>query len=251
MGKKINPHDILLESIRLTVDNIQFAAPILLFSLMMSIAPIAYRTVAGNTDSETFGTAIALAMIIINSVLYFGLACIAIETARGRVATWDMFRMPAEVYIQVAAVGIVCGIAIVAGFLFFIIPGVILALMWSQVYCLIIDRKAQWFESVSLSKQLTEGNKMSLLELFFRIFVISLPVVILGILIMKLSLPDVSNLPKDAVPEMIHTPLTDTLNIIYSILGALLQVFNTFVSGNTYQKLLAGHESTDSQALTA
>jgi len=256
MSNKINPREIMIEGILHARDNIQFAAPIMLISLIMCIVPIAYRIMTGDTLSDTFGTAIALVMIIINSMLYFGLARIAIETARGHVARWDMFVIPGSVYVQIAVVGIACGMTIGAGILFFIVPGIVLALMWSQVYCLLIDQRAQWFQSVSLSQQLTEGKKMQLLELFFRIFVISLPLVILGLFIMKLSYPDISNIPKDAVPEPVYTPLIDTLNILYTILGVLLQVFNTFVSGVTYKKLLDGHKQADpkpqtEQSLTA
>lgn len=251
MANKINPRAILFEGLRLTTDNIQFAAPIMLVSLIMTLLPITYHAITGSNLPDNPGSDITIVMIIINAMLHFGLARIAIETARGNSVSWDLFIMPASVYVQVGVVVLACGMMVSAGILFFVIPGIFLALMWSQVYYLLVDRKAQWFQALPMSQKLTEGNKILLFELFCRLFVISMPLFILALVIVKLSSPDISNLPKDVVPEVIHTPLVDTLNILYAIVGTLIQVFNTFVGGITYQKLLGENKQTDIHALTA
>jgi len=48
------------------------------------------------------------------------------------------------------------------GTLLFIVPGIIVATMFSQFAYLIIDRGMAVFDSLSLSRVLTNGNKMTL-----------------------------------------------------------------------------------------
>lgn len=48
------------------------------------------------------------------------------------------------------------------GMMFCYVPGIIFALMFSQCFYLIVDRQAGVVESLSLSKDITDGNKMTL-----------------------------------------------------------------------------------------
>ena len=54
------------------------------------------------------------------------------------------------------------GVACLIGFALFIVPGVIIALMFSQFLNIIIDRRAGIIESLKLSMQATRGNKLTL-----------------------------------------------------------------------------------------
>jgi len=52
------------------------------------------------------------------------------------------------------------------GTLLCIVPGVILALMFSQYYFLIVDRNVGILESLSISRELMQGNKLTLLAIW-------------------------------------------------------------------------------------
>ncbi|PIR47624.1 hypothetical protein COV06_02310 [Candidatus Uhrbacteria bacterium CG10_big_fil_rev_8_21_14_0_10_50_16] len=71
------------------------------------------------------------------------------------------------------AVGLVSGIAVAAGTIFFIIPGIVLYLMFfSAQYLAVIDKKGVG-DSLSLSIAMSKGRKW---ELFIKLFVSSLVV---------------------------------------------------------------------------
>ena len=52
------------------------------------------------------------------------------------------------------------------GMFLLVVPGIILALMFSQFHFLIIDRRVGVIDSLSLSNQITKGNKLTLLLIY-------------------------------------------------------------------------------------
>ncbi|NUQ65027.1 MAG: hypothetical protein HUU20_21390 [Pirellulales bacterium] len=78
-------------------------------------------------------------------------------------------------------------LAVLAGVILLIVPGVIFALMFSQFLFLIIDRNTGVIESLELSKQVTSGNKLTLFALGFVIMGLGIVAVLpcgLGLLIL-------------------------------------------------------------------
>ncbi len=67
---------------------------------------------------------------------------------------------------EVAVVSIVLVLPIAAATLFLIIPGIWLALRWSQTMLLILDDRARWFESAEASADLVHGHTLELLGLW-------------------------------------------------------------------------------------
>jgi len=64
------------------------------------------------------------------------------------------------------------------GLVLLIIPGIILALMLSQFLCLIVDRNVGIIESLQLSAQITQGNKLTL----FVLWIVSVGLILAGVL---------------------------------------------------------------------
>ena len=81
---------------------------------------------------------------------------------RGFVAA-PIYWAPATTTFQIAFVTLGLTIPILAFALFLIVPGVWLALRWSQAALLILDEKADWFESAEMSADLTAGRKLDIL----------------------------------------------------------------------------------------
>jgi len=71
---------------------------------------------------------------------------------------------------------ILVGLAVIAGMIAFIVPGIILALMFSQVMYLIVDKNAGVMDSLSGSSHITRGNKGTL----FLMAILSFGIMLLG-----------------------------------------------------------------------
>ncbi len=67
---------------------------------------------------------------------------------------------------------------VVMGLVLLIVPGVVLWLMFSQFLFLIVDRNAGVFDSLAMSRELTRGNKMTLLVVFLAAVLVGIAVVI-------------------------------------------------------------------------
>ncbi len=78
---------------------------------------------------------------------------------------------------------IVVGILVGIGLIFFIIPGVILALMWAvSMPSLVVEGKGV-FDSMSRSSELTKHNRMRILGIVVVVILIYVAIVILGALL--------------------------------------------------------------------
>jgi hypothetical protein len=71
------------------------------------------------------------------------------------------------------------GIGVAAGFIFFVIPGYVIALAWTLAPLLVVDKAKNPIEAIFLSNQLTYGNKGT-------IFLASLIPVVIGIVLIGL-----------------------------------------------------------------
>ena len=58
---------------------------------------------------------------------------------------------------------LVVGILIMIGMIFLIVPGIILALMWAFLYCVLADRPGTSFtDAMKISAEVTKGNRLSI-----------------------------------------------------------------------------------------
>jgi len=87
----------------------------------------------------------------------------ALRVMRRGYASAPIYWAPPTTTFQVAFVSLALLFPILAFALFLIIPGVWLALRWSQVALLILDEKADWFDSADISVDLTANRKLEIL----------------------------------------------------------------------------------------
>jgi hypothetical protein len=68
--------------------------------------------------------------------------------------------------LQAAVVSLALVLPVLAGLLFFIVPGVFLALRWSQALMLIADERARWFDAAEASVDLVHGQKLDVFAIW-------------------------------------------------------------------------------------
>ncbi|MSX02641.1 MAG: hypothetical protein F2813_05710 [Actinobacteria bacterium] len=81
---------------------------------------------------------------------------------------------------SILLLSIVTGILIVIGFFFFIIPGIILALMWLVAVPALVAEDLGVFAAMSRSSELTKGNRWRLIGVFILIYIL---LIVMGIIV--------------------------------------------------------------------
>ena len=83
---------------------------------------------------------------------------------------WRPFTLVAPaVALEAACVSVVIVLPILAGAIFLIIPGVFLALRWSQVPLLIADGQARWLSALDASVDVVHGHKLDILAVWLLV----------------------------------------------------------------------------------
>ena len=118
------------------------------------------------TRSQEIGTLFNVLGRIVGQVvqiyLQMGLMRIFLKVARGQdFSVGEMFA-GGPLLLPFLGASILVGLAVVAGFICCIVPGVIVALMFSQVQYLVLDRQTPVFDSFGVSRKLMVGNKATL-----------------------------------------------------------------------------------------
>lgn len=67
---------------------------------------------------------------------------------------------------KAAVLSLVLALPVLAGAVFLVIPGVFLALRWSQALMLIADERASWFAAAEASADLVHGQKLDILAIW-------------------------------------------------------------------------------------
>jgi hypothetical protein len=71
-----------------------------------------------------------------------------------------------SVALQAGVVGAVLALPVLAAALFLIVPGVILAIRWSQTAMLIVDGQKSWFSAAEDSAHLVNGRRLEILSIW-------------------------------------------------------------------------------------
>lgn len=106
-----------------------------------------------------------LLALVVCARLWVGLSvsATALRVMRGGFRLRPTYWVPATTAFEIVAVSIALAVPIMACILFLIVPGVILALRWSQAAFLILDSEAAWLESAEASAALTRGRYIAIL----------------------------------------------------------------------------------------
>jgi len=94
--------------------------------------------------------------------LQIGQGLFFLKIARGERADLADLFTGGPYFGRILGAGILFLLMYFVGLVLFVIPGIIVALMFSQFYLLILDRNVGVIESLELSKDVTEGNKLTL-----------------------------------------------------------------------------------------
>jgi len=99
---------------------------------------------------------------LISVWLGIGIAIYFLKIARGQAADYSDLFSGGPHFLRIVLASLLFVVIFYAGLLLCIVPGVILALMFSQFYYLVLDRQMPILEAFSMSKNLTDGNKLTL-----------------------------------------------------------------------------------------
>jgi uncharacterized membrane protein len=133
------------------------------------IAAVIYAAIESNMQGGALVAMWFLEQLInqaIGAFFWIGLILFLLNIARTETADFGLLFAGGPFFLFGAAVQIITTIAIMLGFVLLIVPGVILALMFSQSMYMIVDQRADIMGALRMSMEATRGNKLTLLALY-------------------------------------------------------------------------------------
>ena len=115
-------------------------------------------------------------------------------------------------------VSILFGILVVLGLIVLIVPGIIMAVMWSVVVPITVEERTGIFGAFSRSQELTRGARWTIFGLFLLIFLIGMGIGLVGVLFATVTLgfsyenPAISS----SLPAIIMNAIVATLASAFS-----------------------------------
>ena len=119
-----------------------------------------------------------LGSYVFSTFLNIGQLKLMLNIARGRTAEIGDVFSGGPFFRSAVLASLLFTLMAMGGFILLIVPGIIVTLMFSQYLFLIVDKNAGVKESLMLSKQVTDGNKMTL----FLMGIVSTGIMFLGLL---------------------------------------------------------------------
>lgn len=156
------------------------------------------------------------AAALVQQWLWWSMIAAALATSdSGRAGLGD-FRVSLVAWIQLLVITLVTTVPIALGMVLLIIPGIYLALMWSQTSPLLITGRARWFGALGMSVRMTRGNRG-------RIFVLYLVPVLFAV-------------PAQLLVEMLP-PSTVTMVLAF-VWTSVISAYLAFIAAEIYERLV-------------
>lgn len=139
-----------------------------LMNILTTVANVAF---VGVGDEEAFAFLgifmflVLLLAIAVNLWLQGGMLRYSIELAKGMRPSFGRVFLPINLFLGYLAVSLILGLVIFAGFVLLIIPGIILMLMFYCAPAAYLDGKAGIMEAFTVSRNITRGNRLTILGL--------------------------------------------------------------------------------------
>jgi len=133
---------------------------------VVSFASMAMEDEAASVVLGIFMFVLLLVMIAANMWLQGGMLRYSVELAKGMRPTFGRVFLPFDRFLGYFAVTLLLGLAMSVGFILLIIPGIILMLMFFCAPAVYLDGKAGILDSFSVSRNITRGNRLTILGLF-------------------------------------------------------------------------------------
>ncbi|MBB6462567.1 DUF975 family protein [Flammeovirga kamogawensis] len=139
--------------------------------LAVCAVPILYQSLVSGGSYMSPDTPITILNIFILGPLNFGLSRYCLNFSRGNEAEFGQIFQGFNFIGKNIIANLLIGILITLAAILFIIPGVIVGLMFSQTYFILSDNEdmGAW-EAMQLSKEMMRGNKTKLFFLSLRFF---------------------------------------------------------------------------------
>jgi uncharacterized membrane protein len=115
-----------------------------------------------------------LAIIVVSTWIQGGLLLWVLKIARGEPNRYGDIFGGGPYFARLLGGGLLVALAFYLGLALCIVPGIFVAIIFSQFVWLVLDRDTGALESLSLSNQLTVGNKLNLFLILLLAFVIHL-----------------------------------------------------------------------------
>ncbi len=130
----------------------------------MALAGVAAAIAGEATHDEGVFTLVMIVGMLVAYIVFFwvtvGQAIFFLKIARGREATVGDLFAGGPFYLTALGATILYALICFGGFLLCVIPGYIFLLMFSQYLFLIVDRDLGVMDSLTVSKEITDGNKL-------------------------------------------------------------------------------------------
>ena len=116
------------------------------------------------------------------AIAWAGLALLplAIGLMRGESATFTSRLVPFGVFLRLVLVGGVAGLVGLVGLVLLIVPGIYVAIVWSQISALMVDGRADFFDAIEASQDLTRGSRGAVFVVEAAVLLLLLAPVLIG-----------------------------------------------------------------------
>ncbi len=141
------------------------ALPVFIFNAVSGYA-LQIAAAIASAQSEELGLIVFwvgyFVVLVLGTFLGIGQTIVLLDVARGRPTSPERFFSAGRYLLWIILGGIAFMLMVYIGMALCIVPGVILALMFGQFYFLMIDRELDFGDAFTTSKNITEGNKLTL-----------------------------------------------------------------------------------------
>jgi hypothetical protein len=158
---------------------------------------------------------------------------LGIALARGEDATLSTRWIPFGLYLRLLLVQLVYGLAMCVGFVLLFVPGIYVAVLWSQAAPLMVDGRAEFLDALGASKDLTEGLKSDIFATFLCWFLVT--AVVLGCSFAIFGLPS----------SQITLPFTWTRAVLRTLWNLPVAVFSAALFPALYVEVAAAQHHAD------
>ena len=211
-------------------DGLQFAGKMFTqkfpFLIALTMVVFAVPNIISNLSPIPFT---GLIMIPVNTFLMIGFYKVMLDIADGKNPGFlDLFSQ-GHLFFRYLFASLLCTIAIVLGFICFIVPGILLCIHLAFYPFLMVDRDFGMVESMKQSSQLSAGIRMQLFKYGALTFLLTM--------LLALGANIVTAIPMFIVNMALHMPLQDALALSNSFGMALTLSFSFMLLVYAYKNL--------------
>lgn len=205
----------------------------LIFALLPQLATTWLASLNGTGDYSVvlaFGSLTGLGYIlsVVFSVLAQGaLVRATVAASEGRRAGFgESLGAALPVALPLIGLSIVVGIGVALGFVFLIVPGIILYVMWIVSAPVLVEERTGVFGAMSRSRELTKGARWNVFALLLTAGVLYLVfTIVVGLLVVALGMPRLGDTAVGLWPALVGGTILGTITTaLWSVIVSSLYV---------------------------